>query len=426
MIPNNRISRRAQALRSIGVGSNGTLAFTVTFLGLCIFTFAIVTFRFPIAELGIIIGAIGLLIHQHRLRAPAMIWWFSALIAWAFVASAFAPYAEKSPTQLILVLKLLAIFFLAVNALHTPRDIRHFLVFFVACFLAYPARGTLSNYFVYDYTAFGRALWNHAYANSNDLAAMSLLAVGAALAIAFSANIGRFWRLFSAASAAVFVFVVLLTQSRGGFIGLVVGFGPIAFGLARRSTRGRLYVLLALILVLMITPADVWKRLSGIGELTSTDTISRADVEGSAEQRWKIQKVGWQIFSDNAVWGVGLGGYGAANAVYAPELGARDTHNTYLNIAAETGLPGLVLWGGMMISAFRSIGKRIASDKTKDMLSEGAWIRRGLVALLVAGIFGTYAYQSFVFLMLAVLWSYFACDLTDGAPSRPTRLARGR
>jgi len=426
MAVGKNFGRRLRAMGSVAESTGDQSSFTLAFVGLCIFTFAIVTFRLPVAELGIVVGAVGLLLQRETLRAPAMVWWLAALVVWGFVASQFAPYTENSPTQLTLAAKLLAILFLAVNALRTPRQIHYFLIFFVGCFLAYPARGTLSNYFLYDYTTFGRALWNYAYANSNDLAAMSLLAIGAALAVSFSNSGKKFCKVFAAVSAVVFVFVVLLTQSRGGFIGLLAGFGPAAVSLLRKRKKGRFFVIPALLLVLLLTPADVWKRLSGIGELTSTETIARADTEGSAEQRWKIQTVGLDIFGDHAFWGVGLGGYGAANSIYAPDLGARDTHNTYLNIAAETGWPGLLLWGGMIISALRSGGRRGTSAPSFALQSEAAWVRRGLVAFLVAGLFGTYAYQSFTFLMMAALWSYAAASKLEDSVSQPQRLRNGR
>ena len=34
------------------------------------------------------------------------------------------------------------------------------MIAFLGCFAAYPARGTLVNYFIVRYTMFGRALWN--------------------------------------------------------------------------------------------------------------------------------------------------------------------------------------------------------------------------------------------------------------------------
>jgi O-antigen ligase len=114
--------------------------------------------------------------------------------------------------------------------------------------------------------------------------------------------------------------------------------------------------------------------------------------------------VGWQIFRDNPVFGVGLGTYKLANAMYAPKIGRKDTHNTYLNLAAETGLPGLVLWctlvGSVLRYAYRS--RRHADEGM--LATQQHWIERAFVGYLVAGIFGSFAALTFPYLMLVVLW----------------------
>src|SRR5438093_13065580 len=121
--------------------------------------------------------------------------------------------------------------------------------------------------------------------------------------------------------------------------------GPafIAMGLKRQGRLLFFAGILALVISLAI-PASVWERLSGITKLTSTSTIAQADPEGSAEQRFEVQKVAWQIFADNPVFGVGLGAYQEANAAYAPYLGSNETHVPYLKVEAELGLPALVLY----------------------------------------------------------------------------------
>ncbi len=411
---------RTQVLQRRKAVSTVSQPWSLAFVGLCVFTFAVVTFRLPVGELGIALGIVGLLIHREPVRIPAFLWFFLALVAWAYLASFFAPYAEQAGLEVLERLKLAIILLLAVNALRTPREIRFYLLFMVVCFLLFPARGALLNYFVVGYTRFGRAVWNYAYENSNDLAAMALLTLGASLAIAFSMEMKKYWRWFAAVSSAVFLLVLLLTQSRGGSLGLVAGFGPAAVLLVARRSKGKVYLVLGVVLVLLVTPAAVWKRLSGIGELTSTANISQADAEGSAAQRWEIQQVGWDIFTDHPIFGVGLGGYKAANAVYASGLGARDTHNTYLNVAAELGLPGLALWIAMFVSVFRS-GRRIAAVAADQVWGGAVWVRRGLAGFLVAGVFGTYAYLSFPYLIAAVLWSALAVRSSGSASPKSSK-----
>jgi len=115
--------------------------------------------------------------------------------------------------------------------------------------------------------------------------------------------------------------------------------------------------------------------------------------------------VAWRIFTDNPVFGVGLGVYPKANASYAPNLGARDTHNTYLNLAAEVGLPGLLLWLACFGTVLRYAYRRRRLAAPGVLATQQVWIERSLLGYFVAAIFGTYSTLSFPYLMLAVLWS---------------------
>jgi O-antigen ligase len=377
-------------------------SWSLTLLGLCVFTFVIVTFYVRIAEVGIVIAMVGLLLGAGTLRLPFPVWLYGAFVLWAFVASFASPYADVARDQVFEHLKLLLIMLIVVNALRTEGQLRFYLLFFLACFILFPVRGTLLS-FATGNSVFGRALWNYIYNNPNDLAALCLLALGVALGVAFSS--AGVTRLGAAAGAILLLGVILLTQSRGAIIGLAAGMGVAFVGLGLRRPR---FLVLAIVLGIAASvamPTSLWDRLSGLERLTSVSTIAKADVEGSAAQRFEINKVAWRIFSDNTAFGVGLGAYPHANAVYAPDLGMKDTHNTYLCLAAEVGLPGLVLWCALFASVLRQAHRRRRRGARDALAAQQAWIERALVGYLVAGLFATFTALTFPYLMLAVLWS---------------------
>jgi len=374
---------------------------SLTLLGLCVFTFAVVTYRLPIGQVGIAIAAVGLVLQRAKGRIPFPLWLYGAFVLWAFLASLVSPHAEIALDKVLEQLKLLAIMLIIVNALQTEGQLRFYLLFFLGCFVLFPVRGT----FLGGDTVLGRAVWNYIYSNPNDLAALCLIALGVALGLMFSKPSRTLVRLGGGISAILLLVVILLTQSRGAFIGLLAGLGPAIIGLGLKRP-GRLFLsagILALVISLAI-PASVWERLSGIEKLTSTSTIAQADPEGSAEQRLEVQKVAWQIFLDHPVFGVGLGAYPEANAAYAPNLGRKDTHDTYLNVAAELGLPGLVLWCGLFASVLRYAYRSRQLAAPGALATQQGWIERGLLAYLVAGLFGNFAALTFPYLILAVLW----------------------
>jgi len=367
-------------------------------------------------EVGVAIAAVGLALQLGKLRVPFPIWLYGVFVLWALVASLFSRYPDIAAAQIIERLKLLAIMLIVVNALQTEGQLRFYLLLFLGCFMLYPVRIALVGYAMGDGVSFGRLVSYRNYSNPNDLATLSLVALGVALALTFSGPSRTVVRFGAGVSAALLVVVILLTQSRGAFIGLVIGMGLPLIRLGIRRPVLLVPVAVVGLAIGLAMPASVWERLSGIEKLTSESTIAEADPEGSAATRFEVQKVGWQIFLDHPVFGVGLGGYPWVNARYAPELGTLGTHNTYLNLAAEVGLPGFTLWCALVWAVLRYAYRRRRLAASGELATQQAWIERALFGYLAAGMFGDYAALTFPYLMLAVLWCSAAL-LASPSPS---------
>jgi len=157
-----------------------------------------------------------------------------------------------------------------------------------------------------------------------------------------------------------------------------------------------------------------------MSKLTSTATIAQADPEGSAAQRWQIQKTAWRIFEDHPIMGVGLGCFPLAIGRYSPGLGDRDTHDTYLNLATELGLPGLIMWLGLIGSVLLHAARASIERISRHSLVATTWLRCGLIAFLVAGIFGSYSGITMGYLVLGALW----VGATPSGTGRPSAIGR--
>lgn len=375
----------------------------LTMLGLCMFTATIVTARIPLGEIGIVIALIGMFLGRAPIFVSSATWFYVAFLLWSCLGSFYALEPEVARADLFERLKFAVIFVVVVNALRTDRQLRFYLLFLLTCFMVYPARGTIQNYFFTNYNYHGRVVWNSNYSNPNDLGALCGLAAGVALTFSYSVYYKLSRRVIAAMCALILVAIMLLTQSRGVAIGLVAGIG-VGFVMAmfRRSRNIVIGVVLVMALSLAV-PTKVWDRLSGISKLTSTSTIKEADKEGSAAERYEIQKTAWRIATDNPVLGVGLGNYPIANKIYSPRLGARDTHDTYLNLWAEAGLPGLLLWSAFVVSVLRSFHKSNRSPSKAGHGLQLVWIERAVIGFLVSGIFGSYSAQTMPYLLLGVL-----------------------
>lgn len=371
-------------------------------LGLLLYTFSVVTYWLPLGELGMIVAMLGLAMQPNRLIFPRPIMLFCAFLVWSAISVAFSSYSDANVLKLVEVLKLLIVAFVVVNALRTPNQVKYFHFFFLLCFMLFPVRGT----FVGGDSIFGgRVVWNYIYANPNDLAALSLLTLGLAVGFVYSRNSHLLLRLFAALSAVLLVIVIFRTQSRGVAIGLALGIGvPLILAEIRRPARLIAVSTIVVLAVLETVPTSVWERLAGMEKLGSISTAAEAEVDSSALERLEIKAVALRIIGDHPAFGVGLGAYRQANAKYAPHLGMRDAHNTYLSLIAEVGFMGLAIWVAMFFSVLRGITSVGVESGNSDVVIRAAWLRNAFLGYLVAGIFGSYHLLSFSYLMLGVLW----------------------
>jgi len=394
---------------------------TVPFVAVLAYIVAVTTYRLPIGSPAMIAGLVGLAFQSEPRRFPALLAWFAAFILWCAFGYVHTSYPDRTWDGLVALLKLWAIVLVFVNALRSWAHVRFFIVFFLACFALYPLRGALENYFVYRYTVFGRAVWNQAFENPNDLAAFAVLQLAMVAALL---SLERRWWVKRGAQVGVVLLplLILMTQSRGGFIALAVFALGCAVGQWRRlralfETPRRIRLTLlsvaALIGVSFFAPDGVWTRLAGLKHLTNTEQLNEVDSEGSARQRWEIWRVATKIIGEHQALGVGVTSYPLAHAIYArgeefapTAAGERDTHSTLLNLLAETGFPGTLLFLGLVISVV--IGaervRRECRRRSSPLAMPLFFLEIGLLAFFAAGTFGSFGYVAFLYIHLALIW----------------------
>lgn len=144
----------------------------------------------------------------------------------------------------------------------------------------------------------------------------------------------------------ILIVLELFTQSRGGWIGLIIVLTAIATMIDRRLLAG-LLLLPSLILV-----PSVGNRLADLGQGTEVSSIVGA--EGINSFAWR--KLMWQSalddIADDPITGRGLASYGANALRFFPLVNPEDysnpkgigAHNTYVQILYETGIFGALAY----------------------------------------------------------------------------------
>ena len=385
---------------------------TLGLAGLTIYLFCVHSFKLPIAAGGIAIGILGVMTSQRGFSVPAPVVLFAAFLLWSMNGLLTSRFPDLVGAALIDYLKILLILFVAINSVRSLSQLAIFVGVWVLMFGAFPARGTYLN-FLAGIGDFGRFAWNFSFKNFNDLAAYAILtmALSGFLALGRYARWIRIGGLISALGVAV---LIVLTQSRGAFLGITLGFAAM---LLRSRNRKRLLQIVALasLCIVLTAPQAVWERFSRMQFLFDTETIGEADT--SAEQRYVILQVALTIAKEHMGTGVGLGAYAETHAEYAGERqewafggGTRDAHNMYVLIAAETGILGLALFLSMLGVTLQK-GAKVEKLIRKSLPIEAEQLRVlrfGLIAFLIAAIFGSFHRSSFLYLYVAVLWT--ACE----------------
>jgi O-antigen ligase len=393
---------------------------TPTFVAFLAYTFIIVTYKLGIATVVMTLALGSVVSRAAVVRVPRFLWLFTAWLAWAALGYIVTPYAEQVGPALVAQAKVLLVAFVAVNALRTTTQVRYFVIFLLASYVLVPIRAALVNY-VTGYRLFDRAIGPFIYNNPNDLAALTILVLGAALALWASAPRKSVFRWIGLAAAVPLVLTVILTQSRGAFLALAAVALPSGIALVRHRPRV-VPVLAALVAVaLYLAPATFWDRVSGMRKAASFETIGEMDPEGSARERLAVLRTAARIVADHPLLGVGVGAYANANAEYSPAVGLRDAHNTYVNVVAETGLPGLVFFLGLVGSVLRSArdARRRAARASPAAAEMLRWLQYGVVAYLIAGLFGSFSKFAFLYIFLALLWSASQAILAEAPPESP-------
>jgi O-antigen ligase len=404
---------------------------TLTFVGFLGYIFSITTYRFQIGDVSIVVALIGLLTMKEPVRVPGLLKGLGVFLLWAMMGYALSNFPALVYPKLDAMVRLWLIALVAANALRTRQQLRFFLVFWLACFAFYPVRGALFNYYLYGEKLAGRAIWNYVFNNPNDLAAFCILQLSMAFGVnAFEAK-GPV-RLSARLGLAVLPLLILLTKSRGAFIVFAVF---LLFALWGQRKRGRAIgiTLVVASTLIFVAPENVLDRVFALKKIEETGNVGAADEEGSAAQRYEIWRVARAIIREHPVAGVGLGAYPAEHQLMArrPQfnptaLGRRDTHSTYLNVTAETGFIGLILWASTYLSVLIAIdANRRKLKKVRPLTAQTVYAMEvGLVGFFIAAIFGSLAHVSFLVLHTLTMWCLVEMMKREVAVSAAARRAQ--
>jgi putative inorganic carbon (hco3(-)) transporter len=234
--------------------------------------------------------------------------------------------------------KVMLIFILMVNTLTTPERVRRFtwVLVLATSYIAFRA--------VFDYARGmnlvenGRVMGSVGgmFRNPNDLALNMVAILPIAVMLFMLRTSSMVGRLVAGFGAFLMVGATIASQSRAGFMGLGAMLLFLTIQIGRKKPMVMAAALLAVFLALPMVPNSYWARMSSITDASADDTGSRA-------ARKILLAEAFETFLSHPMTGVGAGLFQAYNPKGRTEAW-RETHNVLLQVAAELGIAGLLVF----------------------------------------------------------------------------------
>lgn len=291
-----------------------------------------------------------LLFAASTYRTPLRVWWALLSITcfglMCLISTTFSRYPDSGFAYISLLWRILAISIITVFSISTTKDIR---LFAWSCVIAqgYNALQINLEYLTFGYCKYAYlADWGHKGLDNNGYCLLTVPVFAIAIAIGFSS---KNWTERTPAFffAALQVHQVMLMESRGGMLGLVLT-SLLAVFFMPKSTTNISMVVCGLIVGSFLAGPPVIKEF-----ISSFESSENRD--SSAESRFHLWYAGSRIIVENPLVGVGPN----ASRFYVPEhysmtldSDRKALHNIFFEVGAETGVLGLLFFLTFFIIPF--------------------------------------------------------------------------
>lgn len=347
--------------------------------------------------LGIGSCVFGLLQFPNRAKyfGPNLAWETGAFISlFGIAALSYATLARPetiSFSPMSSYVSFVLLFFVTTCLVNTPQRLYKTLLVGLA------GSAVAALYVIREYQASGGTQVRPGYiaGDSNYFALCSLLVIPVAFCFVRREE-SPIERLLCIVSAALILIAFTLASSRGGLVGLGI---EIAYMILRAGKSRRIAMLLGLLLL----PVLLFSPVSPLGRLLHPEYGD----ELATQIRRDFWSEGFRLIREHPFTGIGLGNFTAYS--YSTTPGAATKHgmacNTFLEIAAELGIPGLLAFCGVSVAALRSAEKlRTEGKRRKDVLLfyAGEAMQTGLLGFLGAAMFVSAEYQKPFWVIVAL------------------------
>lgn len=266
------------------------------------------------------------------------------------------------------------------------------------------------------------------YYDANDFATWVVSALPLALYFIFGQR-RVLWRLTACLAIGPMTVAFIRSGSRGGFIALVAVALFVLLRYRSIATGWRVGGIVLACLLFSAAASDVfWERMRTI--LHSEQDYNRTSPQGRIE----IWKRGMVYMVTHPLFGVGAGNFGSAEGRLSPLARLQERgigvkwmapHNSYVQVGAELGIPGLLLFVGFLVAIYRTLGRVERWDTQaragpRRKAGPSARLVHALMASLTGFVVGAFflslAYQAMLYTLAALAVGLLKVTARAGPP----------
>jgi O-antigen ligase len=325
------------------------------------------------------------------------------LVSWLTLVAVGSIPVSLSPSGsfeyfLSTFVKSVVIFFLIANLLESVGRLRLLVVFIVVAGVVYSVTGLYNFAVGHTIPRDPGRIWGYPSQfalNPDDFGLLLNVTLWLALGLCVLTR-RRVVKALLAVGMTLMVGGIIVSFSRGAFLALVLTLAVLVAKLVR--TRGPLVLLPIVALAVLgvaLAPPGYADRLYSLFD-PSLDRV------GSISERWRQVAVVVPFVLENPVFGAGVG---MEALVYMEQgWGPSATHNIFLRVATDLGLPGLLIYVLLFVQILRGLRRtqwQLGSvPEGREVVAIAAGLELAVFSFLVSAFFLPFSY-SFVLFYLA-------------------------
>ena len=301
-------------------------------------------------------------------------------------------------------LKVVIAYFLVINLTDSLKRL-NLLIWAMILSSVYVAITSIHNYYASGAAMLGQRMFGAfqgaLFGDPNDLA-LSFIMLLPFLYFWLFGKTNILTKLVILASTGIFLWGIVLTQSRGGLLGLVCMFVTLLLQSKRKGMTT------AVLLIVLVTG---WQFAPQHYKDRMTTIKTAGKVDNAAISRLDAWRAGAKMMVSRP-FGVGVGNFGEGFVLYrhfdaVDVMGKRRAaHNMFLQVGGETGVPGFVLFILLLLSALRSLLK---NSKLTNKIQEDYYIRlnelsratfTSLIGYMASGMFLSQGYNFILYYLI--------------------------